>query len=54
MAHQVRSGVLYGNLIISPGEVWMTPPPRIICVYIRIETLHGLIGIHEIDLLQLI
>ena len=54
VAHRVGPGVLYGSLIISTGEVWMTPPTRVICVCIRIETLPRLISIHEIDLLWLI
>ena len=55
VAQWVRPGTLNGSLgIISPGEVWMTPPPRVVCVCIWIETLPGLIGIQIIYWLWLI
>ena len=48
IAQWVRHGVLNRSLIISRREVWMTSPPRVIGVCIRIKTLPGLIGIHII------
>ena len=33
VTHWVRHGALNGSLsIISPGEVWTTPPPRVVSI----------------------
>ena len=55
IAHRVRHSILHRSLInISPEEVWMTPPPRVISVCIWIKARSGLICIHIILLLWLI